>query len=157
MIISLAKESDVIDLFELANDFVVRQNSFNEEKIELENHKKWFLGKLRDTNCYFYIIRENADFVGFIRFDLEKAKEKKDQFIVGIGIVEKYRGKGLASKIINDANLQLLDSRKNAKIIAHIKENNPSSLKAFLKANYKIIGNSEKNNSPFYILEYRNN
>jgi len=157
MIISLAKESDVLDVFELANDSVVRQNSFNQEKIELINHKKWFLAKLKDSNCYFYIIRENTDFIGFVRFDLEKLGEKNDQFIVGIGIVQKYRGKGLASKIINDASLQLLDSRKNAKIIAHIKENNQSSLKAFLKANYKIIGNSEKNNLPFYILEYQNN
>lgn len=157
MIISLAKESDVLDLFELANDYVVRQNSFNSEKIELENHKKWFSMKLKDQNCYFYIIRENTDFVGFVRFDLENIEEKKDQFIVGIGIVEKYRGRGLASKIIDDASLQLLSSRKNAQIIAHIKENNQSSLKAFLKANYKIIGNSEKNNSPFYILEYQNN
>jgi len=153
MIISLAKESDVIDLFELANDPIVRQNSFNSDKIELTNHKKWFLEKLNNSNCYFYIIRNDNDFIGSVRFDLEK----ENQFIIGIAIVEKYRGLGLAGKIISDTSLKFLNSRKSAKIIAHIKETNQGSLKAFLKANYKIIGNSEKNNAPFSILEYQNN
>ena len=151
MIINLAKESDMLDVFELANDPVVRKNSFNSEKIELENHKKWFLAGLRNQNCYFYIIREDAGFVGSVRFDLEK----ENQFIIGIQISKQYRGKGLASEIIENSSLKFLDSKPNSKIIANIKEDNVGSLKAFLKVGYKVIGNSQKNNSPFYILEYQ--
>jgi UDP-2,4-diacetamido-2,4,6-trideoxy-beta-L-altropyranose hydrolase len=152
MEISLAKESDMMDIFELANDPLVRQNSFNQSEIEIEGHKKWFLNGLENQNCYFYIIRENLDLIGSVRFDLAE----KNHFIIGIQISKNYRGKGLASKIIIDTSLKLLEARKDAEIIAHIKENNEGSLRAFLKAGYKIISNSQKNNFKFYILKYEN-
>ena len=36
------KQDDCLKIFEIANDDDVRQNSFNSDKIELEDHKKWF-------------------------------------------------------------------------------------------------------------------
>lgn len=147
-----AQESDMMDVFELANDPLVRQNSFNQNKIEIEGHKKWFSSVLKNENCYFFIIREDSDLIGSVKFDLEK----ENQFIIGIQIAEKYRGKGLASNIISDAGAKLLETRKGAKIIAHIKENNAGSLKAFIKSGYEIVGKSQNNNAEFYILEYEN-
>lgn len=145
--ISQAQESDMMEIFELANDPLVRQNSFNQNKIEIEGHKKWFSAALKNENCFFYIIRSDGDLIGSVRFDLEK----ENQFIIGIQIAEKYRGKGLASKIISDAGTKLLEAKTGVKIIAHIKKNNAGSLKAFLKSGYKIIEESQ-----FYILEYEN-
>lgn len=152
MEISLARESDMIDIFELANDPLVRQNSFNQEKIAIENHKKWFSAGLKNENCYFYIIREGHELVGSVKFDLAE----ENQFIIGIQIAKNFRGKGLANKIIVDTSSKLLAVMQGTKIIAHIKENNEGSLKAFLKSGYKIIGKSQKNNSEFYILKYEN-
>jgi RimJ/RimL family protein N-acetyltransferase len=145
--ITLAQESDMMEIFELANDPLVRQNSFNQNKIEIEGHKKWFSAALKNENCFFYIIRNGADLIGSVRFDFEK----ENQFIIGIQIAKKYRGKGLASKIISDTGAKLLDARSGAKIIAHIKKNNDGSLKAFLKSGYKIIEESQS-----YILKYEN-
>jgi RimJ/RimL family protein N-acetyltransferase len=107
-----------MEIFELANDPLVRQNSFNQNKIEIEGHKKWFSAALKNENCFFYIIRNGADLIGSVRFDFEK----ENQFIIGIQIAKKYRGKGLASKIISDTGAKLLDARSGAKIIAHIKK-----------------------------------
>lgn len=144
-------ESDLMNLFGLANDSVVRENSFNRNKITLEEHKKWFSNKLSDKNCYFYTVKRGDDFIGSVRFDLSE----ENNFIISIQIAEKFRGQGLAAKIIGDTTAQM--TKLNKKIIAHIKCNNEPSLKVFLSANYKIVGTAKRNDSDFYILEYQTN
>ncbi len=148
--ISKAQESDMMDVFNLANDPVVRSNSFNQNKIELLDHQSWFRGILQNQRCYFYIIRSESDFVGSMRFD----HYKENRFIANIQISEKFRGKGLAAKIIQDATLRFLQEERSAKIVANIKVDNLGSLKSFQNSGYRIIDKAEKNNSEFYILEY---
>ncbi len=147
--IKLARESDMMDVFELANDPLVRKNSFHQNQIKIEDHKKWFSAGLKNKNCYFYIIRSDVDFIASVRFDLVE----ENQFLIGIQIAEKFRGRGLASRIIIDTTAKLFAEKKPKKIIAHIKTDNVGSLKSFLKSGYKITDKSQKNNSEFYILE----
>jgi len=150
--IELAKLSDMIDLYKLANDKVVRRNSFNQEAIALEDHKKWFKEKLWDKNSYFYVVRQNNEFIGSIRYD----RKEDDIFIVGVQIVEKYRGKGLATKIIALSAEQLFSIvGKDIKIIAYIKRENKSSAKAFASANYKLVNEIQFKGFATYIFEYQ--
>lgn len=149
--IELAKSADMLDLFELANDDAVRKNSFNQEKIEIENHKKWFAEKLNDKNCVFYVARFNGEFCGYIRFD----KAENNEFVVTIHLVEKFRGKGFGSLIIREATAQII-TQKNPVCLAFVKKENEGSLQSFLKAGYKLIDeNLEKNGFKCYLLEYR--
>lgn len=151
--ISLAAQSDVMDLFELANDQEVRNNSFNQGNITIEEHKKWFEEKLKNKNCYFYIIRQNHDFIGSVRFD----SDEENQFTISIQIAKKYRGKGLSGKIISDATGKFLSVKSDAKIIAKIKCSNLASIKAFTKSGYEIITTeSACDDYQFHVLEYKN-
>ncbi len=149
--IEFAKSSDMLDLFDLANDDVVRKNSFNQEKIDIENHKKWFAQKLNDKNCIFYIARFNGEFCGYIRFD----KDENNKFVTTIHLVDKFRGKGLGNLIIKEATAQINLQEKSI-FLAFIKKENEGSLKSFLKAEYKIIDeNCQKNGFKCYLLEYK--
>ncbi len=41
------------DVYELANDSVVRQNSFNSNEIKYDDHIKWYLNKINNKDCIF--------------------------------------------------------------------------------------------------------
>ncbi len=148
--IELAKSSDMLDLFELANDDDVRKNSFNQEKIEIENHKKWFFEKLNDKNCVFYIARIGGEFAGSVRFD----RVQNDSCVAAVQLVKKFRGKGFGSLIIKEATTRIVDQKKYV-CLAFIKKENEGSFKSFLKAGYRLIDeNHEKSGFKCYLLEY---
>lgn len=148
--IELVQQSDMFDLFDLANDPVVRKNSFNQENITLENHKKWFVQKLSDTNCYFYILRQGSDFVGYVRFD----KIEEVEFIITIHLHKNFRGKGFGAKIIALATQKILMVSNKISITAHIKKENEASYKSFIEAGYRLVdSNFIYNNISCYLLK----
>ena len=72
MILTLrkAKEDDCDLLYRWANDPKVRKNSFNKEKIDYEEHKKWFENKLNSDKSYMFILKDEVP-LGQIRIDIE--------------------------------------------------------------------------------------
>ena len=50
-----AEETDMMLLFEWANELSVRQNSFSTEEISYEEHKNWFQELQRDPQRRQYI------------------------------------------------------------------------------------------------------
>ena len=48
--ISNFESKDLNKTFEWSNDTLARNNSFNSNKIKFEEHKKWFLNKIYDSN-----------------------------------------------------------------------------------------------------------
>jgi UDP-2,4-diacetamido-2,4,6-trideoxy-beta-L-altropyranose hydrolase len=133
---------DLYFLFELANDSDVRKNSFFSKKISVEEHVMWYKSKLNDENANYLIAEFNTQKMAFIRFDINK-----DRALIGINILKKFRGKKLATIIIEQACEKFL-RKKNIDIIALIKKTNVASIKAFEKANFRferelIVENSE--------------
>jgi len=119
-------------LFDWANDNLVRQQSFNSQKIDYPTHQKWFAQKLADHRSLFWIAEQNQNAIGLVRFDIQE-----DHAVIGISIDSKYRGKGYGSKILelsSNAFLQIFD----LPIYAYIKKNNPASIKSFQKAGFHL-------------------
>lgn len=143
LIIKEATLDDMIDVFNLSNDPLVRQNSFNPEKIKLEDHKDWYSNKINSENTFFYIIRDQltTELISYIRFE----KEENDEYIVSIAISEKFRGKGLGSWFLKATSSEVINKKRINKINAFIKPENITSIKTFKKAGYvEIDNNSEK-------------
>ncbi len=134
-----AKESDLMDIFNLSNDPIVRKNSCNQHTIRLEDHIKWFNDKIRDENCIFYIVRScERDFIGQVRFD--EIKQKSAVYLLNISLSVGYRGKGLGYNILEQASNKLIEGFKVKKIVAYVKTFNVASAKIFKKAGYKQKG-----------------
>ncbi len=64
--------------------------AFNKEKIEWENHKKWYNGKISDANCEYYILNNKGVSKGSIRFDVDS----NGLALISYLIDPTYQGKG---------------------------------------------------------------
>ena len=135
--VRLANEGDVKKIFELSNDPIVRQNSFNSDLIKWEDHIKWFKNKIKDKDCVYFIVEDEAgEFIGQVRFD--RLLDVQDEYFIGISISENFRGMGLGSLILKDTSNRLLQDYKARKINAYIRDANSVSIKSFLRTGYKV-------------------
>lgn len=134
---------DLLDLFDLANDPFVRQNSFSTEDITLEEHTKWLHSLLKNTAIWLYTVRSHTNaLVAQIRFNKTDKKT-----IISLSISKDFRGKGLAEKIIKEACTTYLSEYGNTLIEAQIKEANTASQKSFKKAGFEYF---QKDNNTLY-------
>lgn len=130
--ISLKKAvKDDCDLFyKWANEDETRKNSFSSEKIELEDHIRWFYEKLEDSNTEIYVVIKAEKYVGQVR--LEK---KNDVSYISYSIDKQYRRNGIGTEV-----LRIIKSlSKENKLIGKVKKTNTASIKAFRKAGYEEV------------------
>ena len=88
-------ERDLMLIFEWANDNAVRAQSFNLERISLEEHEKWFRKKIADLDCFFYIIRKDSKPLGQARFDLIN-----DVSTISYSVSKEFRGMGHGKELL---------------------------------------------------------
>lgn len=143
--VRLANITDRQNVFDLSNDDIVRQNSINKNKILWENHVKWFDERIKNVEEPFFIVEnEKNDFVAQVRFD------KKEYNLISISISSKYRGKGLASYIIRVCS----EKSGLSPVVAYVKQENISSLKAFKKAGYNEVDKILIDNQTYVRLSF---
>ena len=70
---------------------LVRANLFNSEPIIYENHVKWFNKVINDSNILFFLVFEDDDFVGQLRF--VRSCEESKECVISLSITPEYRGK----------------------------------------------------------------
>lgn len=129
-----ANENDLMLYFEWTNDEEVRKQSFNSEPIAFENHEKWFHKKIADANCLMLIFEDAQQVpIGQVRFE---NNEEERTSIIGISLDAYYRGKKLASKIVELAAVYFFKEHHNFTIQAYIKAENIGSIGAFSKAGF---------------------
>lgn len=129
-----ATQKDLMLYFDWANDDLVRKQSFNSEPINIQMHAEWFNNRLKDENSYLFIFEKGVNEpIGQLRIEKEPTNKKA---IIGISIDKKFRGQGLASKILIEGIKHFLSVHKDCLIEAYIKEDNQSSIKSFVKAGF---------------------
>ena len=126
-------EDDTSIILKWANDPVVRNNSFNSELIEFEQHSKWLASKIKDETAFYFICEVDYVSAGLVRFDFDGEK-----YIIGLIVSKEYRGKRFASRFLDIACEELRKVRSN-RIVAYIKEENIASQKAFEKIGFKLF------------------
>lgn len=132
--------SDVEITFEWANDKITRKQSFNSENITYDEHRKWWNSKI-ETQSKYYICEVNNTPVGIVRFD-----QQDDSYVIGINIAPDARGNGFASRFLKLACKEFRQKFDlEIPIYAFIKPKNTASIKAFEKANFRFVDNSEIN------------
>lgn len=131
------ENSDIQLVYDLSNDPDVRKNSFSHNIISWEEHRTWYSKTIRDPDILFFLIFDNKDFVGQIRFDRGKNIVSP---IINISITKKYRGKGFASDCLKLAVNELkINWPCTTKISAHVLYENKASNIFFVKNGFKLI------------------
>lgn len=146
---------DIEDLYHLANDSVVRQNSFHPAEISWDIHVAWFNEKLKDKKCFFYVIRDTLQtLVGQIRFDEIEAKQKN--YLISFSLAKNFRGKGLGKYLLAEAIKIISEFTTIEQLVAYIKNDNETSLHCFIKAGFSIIDKENLHDNEVYKLYFNN-
>jgi RimJ/RimL family protein N-acetyltransferase len=121
--------------FEWANDPLVREQSFSTEIIQYDQHVKWFQAKIEHPDIIFLIF-ENAEKknIGQVRIQ----KTENHIAIIGVSVSIEFRGKGMASKMLQQSSDYFLDKEPLYVIHAFIKTTNKASVNSFIKAGYSF-------------------
>ena len=128
----MANKVDMLLYYEWANDYDVRNNSFNTDPISMAKHESWFTSKLASKDCFFYIFYTNNDeVIGQVRID-----KVNDETTIGVSIDKCFRGQSLSTKILIMAVNDYKTKYPGSEIAAYIKATNNNSYQAFLKAGF---------------------
>lgn len=132
-----AVKEDMDLLYRWANDSEVRKNAFHTEQIPLCTHKVWFENMLKDKNVLQYIFIEEhhgiTKEIGQIRLSLDK-----DRAVIGYSIAKDMRGKGFATRMVQMAEEELREVRKEITVfVAKVKYENEASANVFEKCGYR--------------------
>jgi UDP-2,4-diacetamido-2,4,6-trideoxy-beta-L-altropyranose hydrolase len=131
------EESDCRLLWEWASEPEVRAFSLSPEKIPWESHRKWFMSKMRDANCFIFIgVDAKDEPVGQVRFDVNQDREAE----VDITIGRSRRGHGYGTLLLDMATEQLLRISPVRAVHAFIRPSNNASARAFEKAAFERVG-----------------
>lgn len=128
-----ANIEDLMLVYNWSNDKVVRQNSYQTEPIKLEEHKSWFLNKIKQKNAFFLITLVNGKTAGLVRYEVDE-----EQAAVGLLIDKAFRGQKLAVEFLKQS-ATIYFKNFDKPIIAYIKKENEASVKAFKNAGYVFI------------------
>ena len=119
--------NDLQDLFVWRNNYESRKMSFDDQKINLEDHKKWFNESIKNPNKEFFIGEKGGIKLGVCRFEFY---EKENYSDISININPSVRGKGYGKELLNRSVKIYLGNKKRI-LRAIIKENNIPSFKLF--------------------------
>jgi RimJ/RimL family protein N-acetyltransferase len=135
-----ATEDDMMMYFEWANDPQVRSNSFNEQPIPVESHRKWFANKLKSNGTLLFVCLVNDIPVGQIRFD----EAGDESFEIDFSIDSAYRGRQLGHKILIAGVRALAQRKPNTRIVkGKVKDRNEASKRSFVSAGFLDSGQSD--------------
>ena len=138
-------------IFDWSNDDLVRQNSFNSEKLVFENHNQWYIVKLTEESQLFLIAMVDNLEAGLIRYTLEE-----ENAVVGISISKRFRGKQLAARFLVESAKEYFKTN-TLPIFAYIKNDNAASIKSFKNAGYTFLKSTKVKEHESVIYQLKKN
>lgn len=124
------------------NDPEMRKNSFHSSIVGKKEHMLWLRGSLKSKTRRIYIAEAPPpkndhpwDFVGEGRLDFNGKTIEFD-----VEVAPDHRGQGYGGQIILQLIVQAREWKPSVPLIAHIKAFNTPSLRAFLRAGFRMRG-----------------
>ncbi len=138
-------------VFRWANDPGTRKGSLSTATIPYEDHVTWFADTLSGVaGRVLYIAELEGEPVGTFRIHLSGWAPGWAE--VGVVVAPEHRGKGLAARIIEQGSRVAAD-RGLRHLVAIVRRDNPRSQRAFTRAGYELVRDTEEKGVP--VLEYR--
>lgn len=137
MLVRRALEEDIVQIYRLANDPVVRQNSFSSAPIPFRDHATWYANRLASRDTIFYVLDLEGVITALVRYD-----RKEDEFEVDVAVHKAFRGNRLGSKILRETVEVLTKASSVTGVKAIVFEENTASRRCFLRAGFQEIDRS---------------
>ena len=129
------KENDLMLIFDWINDPLTRRMSFNQEPIPLETHKEEFSKVLNQQNTHLLIVEQHEESGKWI--PIGQVQINKDGEIT-MSLASEFRGQHLAKPVIKTGIAYIRRDPSINKLVAHIKQENVASVKAFERAGFQF-------------------
>lgn len=130
-----AKLRDLDTTYKWASNPVVRAFSFQRSVISLPEHTNWFINKLADSSCYYFIIENKNNPVGSIRFDVEG-----DEAVISFLLDPIYHGQGIGTIILKKGIERIINIRSKSKkinaLVGYVMAENIPSIRIFESFNF---------------------
>jgi RimJ/RimL family protein N-acetyltransferase len=119
-------------VFRWRNDpFVVAHGSFLRE-IDWEDHKKWFEKTILGDSRKMFIILDQGNPIGQIRFDRHNQREA----VVSVYLLRAFTGRGLGVRAIGMGCAAIFEAWAIDRVIACVRQDNLVGRSAFLKSGF---------------------
>ena len=142
-----AKASDCLLYWNWANDSIVRENAFNQNTIDWNDHQAWFNKCLNDPEKTLMLIECEFGPVGQVRF------ERSDSFFtIDYSIGKLFRGFSLGAVLLSKAIINL-KSTESFMLIGNVKDSNLASAKVFQQLGFKKSALPGKKGVSSFLLE----
>ncbi|HMK04893.1 MAG TPA: UDP-2,4-diacetamido-2,4,6-trideoxy-beta-L-altropyranose hydrolase [Ferruginibacter sp.] len=127
------RPEDLQTCFKWANDTEVRAQSYNSNQISLQDHSTWFMQKLTDPGCFYYLLELDNQPVAQIRFQVSN-----DEAVIGYMADKIIRSKGLGTTILSKGvEVFIKEFQKPVSIAGYVKASNIASQVSFERLAFK--------------------
>ena len=135
-----ALESDLRLFFDWRNDPLVVAASFTPGKIEMRDHRAWYLRKLSSNDCSLYVVECDSVPAGQVRFDIDGASAT-----INYSLDSVFRGRGLARGAVSKAIAAFRAKHDEVTmLVAFVKADNIASCKVFERLGFETDGFDSK-------------
>ena len=136
--VRFANNLDKKSVLEISKKSLIKSRFYQDKKIKKELAKKimqeWVLNFFKKKKNYYLIVSETNNKVsGFLLM----LKKKNNYIIQSIAVTKKYRGQGLATKLLLFFENSISNKNKT-KIFLTTQENNKEGLKFYYKNAFKV-------------------
>jgi UDP-2,4-diacetamido-2,4,6-trideoxy-beta-L-altropyranose hydrolase len=145
-----ATDRDLEQTFKWAQDPSIRKFSFQQNAITLQEHTEWFLRKLNDTSCYYYLIEDKKRPIGSVRFDIQDGDA-----LISYLLDSSEHGKGFGLFLLKKGMDQLSKDHPEIKInqfVGDVMPENSGSVRIF-----EYLGFQKETRGDFLRFTKKNN
>jgi RimJ/RimL family protein N-acetyltransferase len=128
-----ATADDARLLLDWRNDPDARAASFDQEEIDMGQHREWLAGRLADPGCALFVVEREGLPSGSVRLE----REGPDSAEIHIAIAPEARGSGVAGAALREASERVGELLGVAVVRARVKPGNEASLRAFRTAGFE--------------------
>ena len=130
------KLEDAKLIFEWRNDETIIRLSSSQKKVSWQEHQQWIKNSIQNPIRTVFIIKNNEEPVGQVRFDKEN---DNDNFAsISIYLLSQNTKKGIGKRALQLACQKYFEEENSIKeIFAFVRNENKISQKFFLKGNFK--------------------
>jgi RimJ/RimL family protein N-acetyltransferase len=132
LILRPASLSDLNTTFQWATDKSIRKYSLNSNTISFDEHTEWFINKIKDATCYYYIVEFESNPIGSIRFDRHHS-----ELIISYLLIPSMQGRGIGKRVLHEGVKKVDDIEGVLTVKGFVLADNIPSYKIFEKLGYK--------------------
>jgi CMP-N-acetylneuraminic acid synthetase/RimJ/RimL family protein N-acetyltransferase len=130
-----ACREDAVALWRWRNDPGTRRASFEQDKIPLARHRRWFAEALGRSDRRIYVVRADGVDAGMVRIDV-----RGREGTVSVNLATDRRGQGLGSAALRAMAAEAFGRLGLRRLLARVKTDNPASRRAFERAGFAPVG-----------------